>query len=509
MTQLAAPPCSLAHDAYFVHRSCVCNHINALYGRVGSCVPYPQQSSLGALEDLAFVLGRLVGKHSPVPASSIVQGFKGKKRRRYEDAERELNATGVRSRHTKVKMFVKQEGVRFLEDKINPSCRAIQFADFVYILEHASLIKAAEHALYDVEGDGKFFPRGRFIAKGMTPTVRARTLHEKAEGMPGCTIYEFDASRFDAHITEDLLKIEEKFWRLVLGGGRKMRERLDRIMRSRTTIRGGFRVGDEHFGYSCRGGRCSGSADTAASNCVQMSIQLSSFVVWLKQNWDADLQFDYLVDGDDSVFFYKGRPFTETMVKEFFKENGLTMKIEGVRTDLREVNFCQSKPCRINGRWTSVRDPVKIMSKTLTNMKFEDEALRPKLLKTIALGELSIFYGSPVIDKFLRRLIAGAEAGMSNRGKRDGGILRGDFWMTYRQQRDIPIDFWRRDYPSEVTPQAREDFAVAWGISVEEQLRIEENLSEWTPSLIVSHRGEPVDSRAWEFDFRRPEIPSL
>lgn len=500
MVHLPRPPILGSKADWFYHSPCVCNHLNALVHRVGTCVPYPNEDCISRLRSLSAELAKLVGRHSQIPLQAVVDGFSGARRRRYERAKRNYQRWGIKKSDSDVKMFVKLEGIKFSEGKVNPACRAIQWRNPVFTLVWSSYLKQAEHALYDCVGGGSF-PPGPLFAKNMNPAQRAQAIVDKAGKLPGCKMYMLDVSRFDAHMTSSFLEVENEFWAFVIQGG----EELADILRWKKGIRGSFRVGDKKFKYRNRDGRCSGDADTAASNCVQMCLQLTAFGHFLRQR-DSTSKFDFIVDGDDSVFFYKGLDFTEDFVKEYFVRCGLTMKVDDVVEDVREVNFCQGKPCRIDGKWLNVRDPFKILSKTTINPKFSDIKLRPKLLKTIAVGELSIYAGTPVIDTYLRALIRSADNQMSKRGLKDSGMLKGDWWMSYRMKRDMPRGRFDYNRAVPITPLARSDFAVAWGISVDIQKQWEEVLSLWECVITdIPKPGESVNSRTWEYDWRRRE----
>ena len=480
----------------------MCNHINALTGRVGACVPYPARANLFVLQSLAANLGAAVGHCGQLPLQSVVNGFKGMRRRRYQRALDDYRLRGLTKGDSKVKMFVKLEGIKFSQDKVNPSCRAIQWRNPVFTLVACSYYKQPEHRLYLLEG-AKNFPSSRFIAKNLNPRQRCLLMRKKFESLPGCEMFELDASRYDAHVTEMLIKwCENVFWKKTNGSAE-----FDEILSQKLFTKGSFRVGDETVSYKVRGGRMSGDGDTAASNCILMSCLLASF-----GNYMTSIRggaYDFLCDGDDSVFYYTGGPFTNQEVIDYFRDFGMTMKIDNRSFDFQKIGFCQARPCVIDGSWLLVRDPVKILSKTTVNTKFRIPSMRPKLLKTIATGELSIYAGVPIVDLFLTRLIASADMFMSSRGKRDGGLLKGDRWQSYRIRRDLPSD-WKTCKSLPVTNEARESFSIAWGISIAEQFAMEKKLSGWVCDCMLSlDTGEAVNGQTWEFDWRHPELPLL
>lgn len=500
IVHLPMPPLAISESDWFYHRGCVCNHINALLGRVGACVPYPNQVARVILNQRAAALAKRVGKYPQISLQEVVNCFSGMRRRRYEQALADYRLRGYRNSDAKVQMFVKLEGIKFSSKKVNPSCRAIQWRKPVYTLLLGSFIKPIEHSLYNVAG-GSGFPKTRFIAKCLTPKQRAKLLRRKFDSLPGCTAFMLDASRFDAHITEELLDVEGVFWRACNSD-----PLFSKLLKQQLVNKGVFVAEGKKVNYKVRGGRMSGDGNTAAGNCVIMSCLLSAFGLYI-QRISPDARFDFLCDGDDSVFFIVGYVPTRTFIERFFLNFGMTMKVDSSTKIFQKINFCQGAPVRVAGEWTLARDPFKIVSKTTINPKFAIKSLRPKLLKTIAVGELSIYHGVPVVDSYLRALIRSADSHMSNRGKRDGGLLKSGAWKEYRHLRDMPSD-WFRIRSTPITPQARSDFSQAWGISVSDQLSIEELLSKWECNpFAFQEQGDPVSKNLWRFDWRHPERP--
>lgn len=502
VTSLPLPPVREAKQEWFYHSGCVCNHVNALANRVGACVPYPSKPNLNVLSSLATSLAQAVGHCSQLPLQSVVDGFKGMRRRRYQRALDDYRLRGLLKGDSKVKMFVKLEGIKYLRNKVNPSCRAIQWRNPVFTLIASSYYKMPEHKLYQVT-NARNFPAGRVFAKNLNPRQRCLLMREKYDSLPGCEMFELDASRFDSHVTEDLIRrCENVFWAATNGS-----REFDQILRSKYFTRGSFMIDKQSYSYTVRGGRMSGDADTAASNCILMSCLLASFGNHITSSRGG--AYDFLCDGDDSVFYYTGPRFDNDYVVNYFRDFGMTMKVDNRSHQFEKIGFCQARPCFINGSWLLVRDPIKMLSKTTVNPKFKIVSLRPKLLKTIATGELSIFAGVPVIDPFLTRLIASADIHMSKRGRRDGGLLNTDRWQSYRVRRDLPTG-WKSAKSLPITAEARESFALAWGIEMSRQMDIEKRLLNWVCDLFANPTtGEAVDSRTWEFDWRRPELPLL
>jgi hypothetical protein len=485
-------PSHSANRDWFFHSPCVCNHVNAIVERVGACVPYPQVAEIRRLRSRVRRLAQMVGRVTQDSLEDVVVSFSGPKRRRYELAHSDYRHRGFCADDARIKMFVKLEGVQFKDKKINPSCRAIQWRGPVYTLNLLSFVKPIERSLYNKTG-GKF-PSSRFFAKGLTPRSRAELLHQKWSRVSGGVIYGFDVSRCDAHFTVELLRVYTEFCRVCSGDPFFME-----LLRKQLRNEGSFRTNDGYGKYTVLGTTMSGDGDTS----LKANVIIAAVLSLLGEQYFTE--FDFLVDGDDSVFFGRGIPPSDEVIIDWFRKFGLTIEIEFKTNRFSQIEFCQSRPVAVEG-WLMVRDPIKVLSKTTINPKFAIKSLRPKLLKTIATGELSIYAGVPVLDPYFRALIRSADLQMSKRGKKDGGLLPLHAWAEYRHLRDIPRDWERlRDVP--ITSQARATFSEAWGMDPSEQIALESWLHGWTCDIFAKEElCCPPELNPWKFDWKHPEV---
>jgi len=472
---------------WFVHMPCACNHMNALFGRVGKCTPSVNWRAVkDYLYPLAMTLATWVGRHAPIPYLDVYKGMSGRKFAKYKRAEIQLIRQGrlATKRQSEIEMFVKIEGILFTDAKRNPDCRAIQFRRPEYVLQLASHIKVAEHKLYEVTDVPGFGP-GRLFAKNLNPRQRAQELHKKWLGTPG-HVLELDASRFDAHVTYEMLHdVEHPFWKATCLG-----PQIHELLKWQLHNRGKFKAGEYEQWYSVRGGRMSGDANTAAGNCIIMACLLAAF------GQSRGVRFSFLCDGDDSVFFHEGREITDIEVVTFFRQFGFTMKIENRPRMFEEINFCQSKPVCIDGDWTMIRNPYKILSKLGVSPKLRNPTGRAKYIRTVALGELSLVRGCPVLQAFLKRVVDVCTAAMTMRQKNRGLIHKEAMGHYYRLSQFIPGD-WKDGRVQPVTPSTRKSFQIAWGIGVEEQIRLESIVERWVFDLARTLEGGGIDVPKW------------
>lgn len=437
---------------------------------------------------LVKTLARSLGHCPKITREQVVAMYVGSKRERYEKARLELERRGEFI-DARIKMFVKQEAVEVKSSKPNPACRAIQFREFTYGLQLAQYVKSIEHALYQAAGP-RPYPTTQFIAKCLTPKGRAELIQSKFNAMPGCTVLELDASRFDAHVSAELLTVEHSFYRKI-----NPDKHFGKLLHHQINNKGRASGSDFSLSYSIKGGRMSGEMTTASSNCVSMATMLAIF------GQDHFQKYDFLVDGDDSVFFFVGNMPDEERIKEYFLQFGMRMKIDNVTRHLQEITFCQGRLVDLPEGPTMVRDPFKILSRVTVNMKFVDVRQRANLLKTISLGELSLLRGCPVIQPFLQKMIqVSEEVG----GKK---VLGRHVIEDYRLKRDLPGDWWQ-DKNTPITPEARASFARAWGIEIGEQRDLERRILDGAyPNMLVpSTLGNAVELKRWLFDVHRREV---
>jgi len=483
------------HKHTFIHSPCVHNHIDALIGRVGKCVPKPTDAVL-QLKPYARSLAYAIGHVVRMTRRGVVEGYRGAKRRRYQRALDNLER-GKAWRGT-VNMFVKDEVNIASRDKPNPSCRAIQYRDFEYALELATYIKPLEHKLYELAGC-RFFPKTRFIMKGLSGSERGVLLREKFDNLGGCFIYVLDVSRWDAHISQELLLLEHHVYNRVYSD-KLLRKLLKKQLVNKGRTRRFSKDGVLEFdlSYKVGGGRMSGDMNTGCGNVILMCMVIANF---LRQ---FNLIGDFGDDGDDCVVMIKGPRLADEVFINYFLGFGLSVKVECVTECFEELDFCQCRPVFTGREYTMVRSPIRSMTKALVNPKYVDVRYRPKLVKTIALGELSLVHGIPILDSFFRCMVRGAERSMSKRGRSDGGIIK-NYKFEYRL---LGADPFRKLPRIPILAKTRQSFHAAWGIDPKRQQEIEQFLDKFDLDIMTSAGwADGIDVARWLMPAHMPEQP--
>ncbi len=457
---------------WFYPKPCIHNIMSALDGRVGKHVPHYDPDQIRFLKCVA---GRLAlhCKADTVSCSTVYKRYSGRKRARYESAHARLIArdyvVGIRDAH--VNMFVKMEAYKM--NKVFPDCRAIQFRSFEYTLMLASMIRGPEHRLYDLV-DVPGFQEGRLFAKNMNQFEKAEALREHWDrGYDHCIC--LDASRFDAHCNPAVLDCEHEFWTKA-----NPDRQLKQLLRMQLNNKGRAQTRKGVVRYQVKGGRMSGDANTAGGNCVIMYSMLYCFFS------KHTRRFAILDDGDDSVVFYDGPLVTDQLVSDYFRGFGFVMSVEARPSCFEHIEFCQSRPVQIDGRWMMVRNPLKIISKLGYTHKRDNVRTYRKRLLTTATCEAWLAQGVPVLQAYCQRLLEISEASLTKRQKRRGKYLSVEH-LSYRMQHLITkIEDFK---PAPVSEESRASFERAFGISVIYQREFEASLGSWEPDLSFRQGG--------------------
>lgn len=445
------------------HHDCSHNQLRAVLGRVIGVVPKPSMPGIARLRVAAAWVVRKIPFCGEQDILEMPLRYAGAKRARYLQAVERFFAHGVRAIDAQCTMFVK--GDRFDGyEKVDPDPRAIQFRSAVYCVALARFLQPIEHYIYQMSGFSSGVPETRNIAKGLNQTQRAELLNDKLSHFRRPVVISLDASRFDKHVSHDLLKVEHSVY---LGVNphwefrRLLSMQLINIVKSNLGLK-----------YVAHGRRMSGDMNTALGNCLIMLLMVLSYMWYLSvSKWDC------LDDGDDCLLIVEEEDLDLILstVAPHFLEYGMQMKVECVAHSLFEVIFCQSSVVEWSeARFKFVRDYRAVISKSLTGIRhWQDPSYRLKVIRAIGLCELVLNLGVPVLQSF-------ACAILRNVGKPSDLNLASD-GLRARVQRELralgkkPSDI----QPRQVERSARLSFAVAFGCDVDEQLALEAFFDSW------------------------------
>lgn len=407
--------------------------------------------------------------------------YSGNKKLRYERAVDEYQAFGLSEKDFTVKMFIKKERFDPLS-KVNPDPRAIQFRGAKFCVALAAYLQPIEHKIYGVDYFGRGVPPSRNIVKGLNSAQRAMLLVEKARHFRDPRFIGFDASRFDKHVSLELLRLEHSVYLFFNP------DPYFAWLLSKQLINVG--LSGKGLKYVVQGRRMSGDMNTAVGNCLIMLMVLHSYLVALGvEKWDI------IDDGDDSVVIVEAER-ADLLVEhaESMTRYGMTMKVECVTADIHQIDFCQSRIIQYDyGRYKFVRNWTRVLSRSLSGCRhWENTMYRRRTLRAIGACELALNLGVPVLQEFAVMLMRCCPEEAIHIDRANNYLQ----YITRKELRALGVSI--DDIKAQpVTAIARDTFAAAFGIDHVEQMRLEARLRSMDINQDGMRFAEELDVDTW------------
>jgi hypothetical protein len=378
--------------------------------------------------------------------------YNGRRRGVYENAVKQLLAEGLGRAGATLTSFVKAEKVLVTEEKPDPVPRLIQPRSPVFNaalgVHIAHLEKPIYRAIAEVMG-------GPTVMKGYNSKMTARHLRDAWDSFKHPVCVGLDASRFDQHVSPELLRWEhEVYLGCVPGQDRStLRELLHMQLRNVGRI-----ITDEGtIKYAVDGCRMSGDMNTALGNCLISCALGCTFME------ERGIKGRFFNNGDDCLFIVEREDLGRlTNLAGWYRGFGFTMKVEAPVMEFEQIEFCQTHPVWTPEGWVMVRNPRSALAKDatillpVTNQKYA-------MGWYTAVGEcgLSLSGGIPVFQEFYSALL---RAGGGVRIGRNDQMESGFFHLAAGMDRRY----------SDVHPRTRYSFWRAFGILPHAQEVLEE-----------------------------------
>lgn len=389
-------------------------------------------------------------------------------RKRYADAYDSLELNPLGPEDSRVSAFVKFEK-EWADEIAGKTPRAIQYRTPRYTATLAQYLMPVEHALFKIDRHGhECGVEERLFAKGMNSFQVAKRLQAMHKWSNTKWIL-LDHSRFDANVTVDHIRWESKIYKRMVAGPTR---ELDELMRKQLFNRG--RTGSG-LRYTCHGKKMSGEYNTGLGD--------SAINAALILKWVEGTKAEVLVNGDDSVVAISTEDY-HRLDMLYFDKMGWTTKIEVVH-DFHQVEFCQSRPVEVQpGNWRMVRNPWRVLNRSIcTIQRYHGEAWKG-YLRAVAQCEYACNFGVPVLEAFSHYI---------RRHAGDAKAVKLPRHLAFRAK--LEPDLKMRKLVTHAC--ARTSMALAWDMSEQEQLAIEQYLaaadhSEHVSRLITEPVGRPV-----------------
>jgi len=430
------------------YQLCAINEIDALSRRHGMQLPEIDESVFTNLWELSKKMRPFTPEVKPLTWDELISKSPSSKRKRIQHARELYLRDGLQPQDNNVTAFIKYEKWehhKMEEELVKPmehnSPRLIQYRSFKYTYKLLTMLRPIEDMFWKRDRNMKWLPmHKRTFAKGMTSWQIAANLRWKWEQFKDPIAILLDYSRMDAHMREKLRENAE--WRQYLRFNRtkQFRKMLEVQRVNRVSTRHGLK-------YIIRATMMSGEGNTAIGDSETNEVILCDTYT---------LEALLTICGDDAVIMMERRDYDPSSEQNFAKY-GMVAKTE-ICLSFSDITFCQCKPLRISGGWRMVRDPFRVMSRSAYTCKQYQGKAWLKLMSAIGIGELSCNTGVPVLQEFAMMIWRSAGYGRDSIFEKDYMVRRMDKIVTKR----VPV-----------TQAARLDFALAFEISVTEQIGME------------------------------------
>lgn len=388
---------------------------------------------------------------APVDYAQFVEYYRGRKRTIYQAAADSLLQKPVEVRDANLRTFVKAEKVNFTA-KPDPAPRVIQPRSPRFNVEVGRFLKPIEKLVYRAIAKAWGGPT---VLKGLNATQTATVLRSMWDEFSQPVGLGLDASRFDQHVSADALRWEHTIYGMFFN--QADRAELMRLLDMQIYNKGTAFLPEAKVKYTVEGCRMSGDINTSTGNCLLMSMMVWS---WAET---VGVRCRLANNGDDCVVIMEQRDLGRfrSGMDQWFVEMGFTLTSEPPAIVFEEIEFCQTKPVFDGTCWTMVRNPHICIPKDLVSL-LDIERSFPKWAASIGECGLSLTGGLPILQEFYLMLRNSGSKEIRVDGK-DNLVGCGMAMMAAGMTRQY----------SPVTWEARVSFALAFGITPDEQVIME------------------------------------
>jgi hypothetical protein len=339
-------------------------------------------------------------------------------------------------------MFLKDD--KYVEDPAygglkEPRC--IQYRNYRYGIRLGRYLKPLEHSFYQFEVDG--LP---ISAKGLNSYGRARVLWTMWNDFSNPVACLFDHSKFDAHVSVELLQMEHRFYNQFYGS-----DELAWLLSLQVSNRGRTKNGTR---YRVNGTRMSGDQNTGFGNT------LINYAILASLARRAGVRVRIFVDGDDSVVICSRDDVPRLAAQHgWFAMCGMETNAVEITEEFCHVEFCQCRPVRVGGVWRMVRNPLRVVTRMPWTTRKYNASGYSRLTRTVGWSERICNSGVPVLQEYSAWFMAQG-AGRLIQGMMSERVLLEDTQVL----------------TGVITPECRRDFEEAWGVPVATQIAMEERI---------------------------------
>lgn len=405
----------------------------------------------------------------------VVNAYTGSKRKRYEQAMGNYLRNGLSYKDALLQSFVKFEKVKLGSA---PRCINPRSSEFNLVL--GKYLKFNEKNYF--KAIANVFQQLHTVIKGLDVKDSATALQQLWDVYDDVVAVGGDASKFDMHVSREALEYEHLFYLLPHHGGtvkqcledyRRVQEaNLDKppaaegfpelswLLSKQLDNRGIAYFPDGKLSFTMRGTRASGDLNTSLGNCL---IMCALSFTWSKR---VGVTTKLGNNGDDCVTFMERRDLAKWShgQEAFYASKGFRMVLEEPVYQFEQVEFCQSKPVLLDSGYVMVRNPETLVTKaTMCLHPCSSFVQLRKWMMAVGTCEGNLNQGVPVLEAFARAY-------------RRNGVRCSRKLVELVRNDSSRV---RNDTSSCISDVTRLSFYLAWGITPDQQVALEDHYNHW------------------------------
>jgi len=393
-----------------------------------------------------------------ITLQQVVECYTGAKRRIYENALRSLQRSTLNRKDSTLRPFTKFEKQCLLK-----AARIINPRSPRYNLTLGKYLKKAEKRYFRAINLAWGSVTDHTVIKGMNVFESAAVLRQKWHRFRNPVALGLDASKFDMHVSVEALRYEHTFYNDVFQSSE-----LAKLLSWQLVNSGTAYCPDGEVKFKMPGTRASGDLNTSLGNCIIMCS-----LIWAMCN-QLGVTAELANNGDDCVLIMEEADLASVLelIPKFFETYGFRMTVEEPVYDFEQLEFCQSHPVLLGEGWAMVRNVRTCLKKDpICLVPVQNDRVWRKWLGAVGECGLASVPGCPVLQSFYGAFV---RSGMKANGRFKSAIFRNT--GTLERQSGLSAKV------REITPEARASFALAFGITPDYQIALEEYYDNFTIS---------------------------
>jgi len=312
-----------------------------------------------ALDPAIKTLVKLVPTLAPIAMDEFPRLYCGQKRTIYENANKSLKLKPLTSKDSTIRAFIKYEKMLSNPDKVKIP-RMISPPSPRFLLATGCYVKAAEHSIYEAIDQMFGF---KVVTKGLNYQQTGQLFSDHWNAVDNAVAYDVDVEKMDRSTSAEMLARTHELLYACFGSDEaaKLKKLLDKQLKIKTVVR----CDDGTLRYKVDGTLTSGQMNTSLVGVSMVSCCMYTLFQTL------GVPYRFVDAGDDcTVIISKAHAsLFRSEVEPWFKQFGFGLTVGKMSTRIEEIEFCQTHPVCVNGKYTMVRNAQDAAIKDATSAK--------------------------------------------------------------------------------------------------------------------------------------------